>query len=291
MCWFPRRPWRLRIRREGYEHIIRCGECPGCLEFDRRRLCDRLCAHYPDRTRELWLVRIAAPAANAARLCHNLHRRSRIDLEPGFFRLGTKAVAVIARSKAQIREVLRRKRIEHSIERIRLKRGRRAWFAITSGLLVAREHYGKHVNRWYVHDLREVKHLDWEVESASFGRGYERNYSPRATKQGNLLLVPDERWKESKLHRMGRKQLASYLNRAGEARSALADKEARARERRPSLSLSLPSKGEGYRSSVPPKHWTQEPLMPGWSVGGKKAPLWYTRRSGKWWKPGGDDST
>ena len=46
MCWFPRLGWRLRIAREGFSHIVRCGECPGCLEFERRRLADRLCAKY-----------------------------------------------------------------------------------------------------------------------------------------------------------------------------------------------------------------------------------------------------
>jgi len=46
MCWFPRLGWRLRIAREGFEHIVRCGECPGCLEFERRRLADRLSEKY-----------------------------------------------------------------------------------------------------------------------------------------------------------------------------------------------------------------------------------------------------
>ncbi len=46
MCWFPRKPWRLRIAHEGFEHVIRCRECPGCLEFERRRLADRLHAYF-----------------------------------------------------------------------------------------------------------------------------------------------------------------------------------------------------------------------------------------------------
>ena len=121
MCWMPLKPWSLRIARDDWTGIVPCGECPGCLEFYRRRLCDRLRAKYRDlevralrasgrgRARAasrpnapepaLYLNRIYAPLEHHAALSRKLHRRRGLELEPGFLRLGATSFAVIARVK------------------------------------------------------------------------------------------------------------------------------------------------------------------------------------------------
>lgn len=105
MCLWPRKPWRIRITREGFEHVIRCGECPGCLEFERRRLAERLHAKYcsagtargvatgitpsirsarcAEQNKHLFVVRIYAPIDAHASIAHALHRRRGVHLSPG----------------------------------------------------------------------------------------------------------------------------------------------------------------------------------------------------------------
>lgn len=46
MCRWPTMPWRIRFHRDGFEGVIPCGECPGCLEFYRRRLAARFQSRY-----------------------------------------------------------------------------------------------------------------------------------------------------------------------------------------------------------------------------------------------------
>jgi hypothetical protein len=83
MCLWPVKPWRIRFHKDGFEGVMRCRECPGCLEFDRRRMADRLQTKYglmkpchgagrrgrapvgaaqpPSRSSCLFVVRIWAP--------------------------------------------------------------------------------------------------------------------------------------------------------------------------------------------------------------------------------------
>lgn len=252
MCWFPRQPWRLRIARDHFSHIIRCRECPGCLEFERRRLGDRLQAkysvpaapHQQDRvnpveqsrsttgagtsfvrrrveaaaagrvrrrstaTTPLFLVRIYAPLERHADICHALHRRPGLQLEPGLYRLGTTSFAVLARSRSAIPLALRRLGLEHRIESIRLSRGRRAWRAITSGVAVARVAYGEQVKRWYARGLPPAERQKWEILKMPQGSHYQRASSPRAWNRGNLVLVPPELWS---MRRCDRRALRSAM--------------------------------------------------------------------------------
>lgn len=46
MCWNPVLPKTLRAHADGYWHIIRCRNCPGCRELEQRWLMDRLRAKY-----------------------------------------------------------------------------------------------------------------------------------------------------------------------------------------------------------------------------------------------------
>jgi hypothetical protein len=216
ICWFPRKPWALKISRDGFEHVIRCGECPGCLEFDRRRLGDRLRRKYgfpqeeqtgprgsPPRNANrahasklptLFLVRIYAPLADHARLSHSLHRRKGLELEPGFYRLGTSSFGLIARSKSKIAQVLCEMGLSSRIEAVCRPERRRAWRALTAGILVARDAYGEQVKRWYARGLPPAEREEWEVERRAMQKPWNRGTGARARSGAKLVLVPPEVW-------------------------------------------------------------------------------------------------
>jgi hypothetical protein len=216
MCWMPLKPWSLRISREDWSGIVPCGECPGCLEFYRRRLADRLKAKYgSDRARtergavrgldpakrdcaqvasQLYLIRIYAPVEQHAALSRLIHRRRGVELEPGFLRLGATSFAVLAHGKVLPPLYLSGVRLETRTEAIRLSRGRRAWRSATAGMLVAREAYGEQVNRWYLSGLPPAEKESWDVSTRAGAKAYSRASSPRVWKKGNLVLVPPEIW-------------------------------------------------------------------------------------------------
>jgi hypothetical protein len=223
MCLWPLKPWRIRIARDGFEHVIRCGECPGCMEFDRRRLADRLWRKYgsgnargaatttspggqpADGVRRqpsiLYIVRIYAPIDLHARIAHALHRRRGLRLEPGMWRLGSGSFAVISREKAAVRECLDRLGLRHRIEPLRLSRGRRAFRVLTAGLLVAREIYGEQRNRWYARGLPPAEREKWEVQKLAKYQSYDRARSPRARTERRVVLVPPDVWQLSRTDR------------------------------------------------------------------------------------------
>jgi hypothetical protein len=232
-CWFPRKPWAIKISRDGLEHVIRCGDCPGCLEFDRRRLSDRLRAKYyprgverrfdagahhavPSRetlglTAPLYLARIYAPLEQHSRLSHSLHRRRGIELEPGYFRLGATSFAVLSRSRGPLAAILRAVRLEHRIESVQLKRGRRAWQPLTAGVLVAREVYGEQVKRWYARGLPKLEREPWQVEKRAMQKPWRRAGGARARTKSSVVLVPPELWR---LPRGARRNLRAALSGA-----------------------------------------------------------------------------
>lgn len=232
MCLWPRKPWRIRIAREGFEHVIRCGECPGCLEFDRRRLAGRLWQKYGNQTsraggaikssiggdarvpvtpaQQLYVVRIYAPIELHKVMAHNLHRRRNLQLEPGFARLGATSFVLISRAVAPLRSLLKRLGVRHRIEPLKLSRGRRAFHGLTAGLLVAREIYGEQVNRFYFRGLPPAEREKWEVQKIEHYRSYDRSGSPRAWTSRRVVLVPPAVWK---LSRTDRRALRSQLLR------------------------------------------------------------------------------
>jgi hypothetical protein len=233
MCLWPRKPWRIRITREGFEHVIRCGECPGCLEFERRRLASRLHARYAPssargadsstqtgtigvegaakNSRRLFLVRIFAPLELHASIAHALHRRRGVELEPGMWRLGATSFALLARTAPSLRAVLKRMGLRHRVEPLRLSRGRRAFRNLTAGLLVAREIYGEQRNRWYARGLPKADRLKWEVKKICKYASYDRWRSPRANIESRVVLVPPDVWR---LSRPDRRSLRGMLLRA-----------------------------------------------------------------------------
>jgi len=232
MCHDPVKPWRIRFHGDGFSGILRCRECPGCLELDRRRMADRLNAKYqhsptggnsngrsgrtgragstaaPSPT--LFVVRIWAPLELHASIAHKLHRRRGLELEPGMWRLGASSFAVIARGTRRMRDVLKRLGYQHRIEPLRLSRGRRAWRVLTAGITVAREIYGEQRNRWYARGLPPAERQKWEVQKIGEYKSYSRARSPRAWTGRKLVLVPPEVWQ---LRRVDRRSLRGLLNR------------------------------------------------------------------------------
>lgn len=98
-CLWPRRPGSMVAYNDrGGEHVIRCGACLGCREFDRRRLHLRLHTKYRDDHRRRWAVVIEVPHHLQARVLRALHRRKHIRAE-GMYRLGAKALAFITHQR------------------------------------------------------------------------------------------------------------------------------------------------------------------------------------------------
>ena len=194
MCYFPLRPGRLRAVRDGFAVPLRCRDCPGCFELDRRRLAARLQAHYQDHTGELWRARIRAPREEHSRLSRNLHRRSSLALEPGLFRCGPGAFQVLGRDEKALRAALAELGRPHRVWRVRLGRGRATWSAVTAGLVVSRQQYGEQTKRWYVAGLKPLEKLTWSIDRIPYEKGYDRRRSPRAWTDDGRALYPPEFW-------------------------------------------------------------------------------------------------
>ena len=211
MCEAPRGPNILRLGRGDWTIVARCRECRGCIEFERRRLADRLIAKYPDRKRRLFLLRVYAPLSEHAVLSHKLHRRRSLKLEPGFFRLGLTSFGLIARSKPFTPLFGEGRGLTARVEPIRLARRRRAWRAITAGLVVVRSVYGEQVNRWYVRGLPPAEREKWEVIKLGAHSPHGRRSGPRVWAGERVVLVPPEVWR---LPRASRRDLRGLLARA-----------------------------------------------------------------------------
>jgi hypothetical protein len=232
MCRFPIKPWRIRFHRDGFEGVIPCGECPGCLEFYRRRLAARFHEKYgtdgefgsnanPRLLRgrrakqaapsiSLFAVRIYAPLELHAEYSRRWHRRPRLQLEPGFVRCGSRSFFLITRAPIELLRVLSRIGLRFRSHRILLRRGARAWRALSAGLIVSRAVYGEQRNRWYARGLPEADRQKWEVRKVAKYQTYDRSSSPRAWSGRGLVLVPPEVWK---LQRADRRALRSLLMR------------------------------------------------------------------------------
>jgi hypothetical protein len=258
MCWMPRKPWSLRIVREGWSGIVPCGECVGCLEFYRRRLADRLHAKYSSAQRgkrtgikpcpevlngprdrsstSLFLIRIYAPIDSHAALSRKLHRRRGLQLEPGFIRLGATSFAVLSHVRRLPPLTLEGEVLETRAEPIRLSRGRRAWRSATAGMLVEREAYGEQRNRFYVRGLAPAAKESWNVLTQSGAKNYYRARDPRVWKSYNLVLVPPEVWALGRADRRTiRRDLAGANSPEGVARVMAMVSELAARKSQSSL--------------------------------------------------------
>ncbi len=216
MCRSPRRPWAMTGTDDDWQFPLPCGACDGCLERIRRALADRLnmkygrgraggaisstsdgsnTAHTAERKdHDLFVIRIWYPKELQVELSAKLHRRRGLELEPGFFRLGTDSFAVLARSKEIIPPLLRRLGLRHRVEPVRLSRGRRAWRKLTAGILVARAVYGEQVKRWYMRGLPETEKMRWDVVKKAMQKPWRRRTGARVRTGKKIILVPPAIW-------------------------------------------------------------------------------------------------
>ena len=233
MCWFPRLPHRLRARREGFETVIPCGDCPGCREFDALRLARRLVETHRDRAAaavsgecqgtshkrqngksdrpQLFAVRIDAAKEKHAELSRLIHRWRGVEVEPGFFRAGVESFVVLSSAPGELEERLRRRRLRF----VRRPMGRldrlKSWRHVVCGLLVARSAYGEHINRFYRRGLAPLEKINWEIGKNDVYTTYHRATSPRAISQTDGELLPPSMWQ---LPRGSRRSLHGIFNRA-----------------------------------------------------------------------------
>lgn len=216
MCRSPRRPWAMTGTDDEWQFPLPCGDCEGCMERLRRQLAHRLTRAYAKpttvgsastsnartetasasatRSAALWLVRIWAPADLHYWFSRKLHRRRGLELESGTYRLGVDSFAVLARSKFSLPRVLRRLGLRFTVEPVRLSRGRRAWRALTAGILVARAIYGKEVKRWYARGLPPAERKSWDVVKRAMQKPWRRRTGARVRTGGKIILVPPAIW-------------------------------------------------------------------------------------------------
>lgn len=214
MCVSPRLPHRLRARREGFETTIRCGDCPGCREFEVLRLERRLVQTYAaivasaddngcrDRAQvsaipkkiapRLSAVRIYCPAEMHASMSRRIHRWRGVEIEPGFFRAGVDSFIVLSREHRELVARLRRRRFRvHAWPVKRLDR-QVSWRAVARGLIVARSAYGENINRYYRRGLAPAAREHFEVVRINEYKRFDRARDPRATSERLGDLVPAE---------------------------------------------------------------------------------------------------
>ena len=158
-CWHPLNPTKWATTSEDGEdaHIIRCRQCPGCLELDRRKLADRLEATFKEEVDNLWVVMVEVNAVEVARFAASLSRISSLWRTWGWCRIGANRIAIVVAGR---KPNLRASRLcdgrKVSLLRVLRSRGRRAWRELTAGILYSRAVYGENANRWYIRGLKRV---------------------------------------------------------------------------------------------------------------------------------------
>lgn len=195
MCWAPRVYGHLRaVGEDGFSTILPCYNCPGCREFERRRLEKRLKQRYQDYGGELFAFTIKAPLKEQARLSSNLHRRPGLQLEPGFFRYGPDHFLLLARSRQPLEAILEKCDRPYTVQKVRKPGRRRQWAPVSAGLLIAREKYGQDTNRWYARGLPPAEKHNWTIERADNHERFDWRSAPRAWRTNGTSLRPPEAW-------------------------------------------------------------------------------------------------
>jgi hypothetical protein len=217
MCWRPRYPQMRRAYRQGSETVLRCGDCPGCREFEVLRLERRLVATYrsaeksrisrvdttekfPDpeignRSGRLFAVRVYCRREIHAAMSRQIHRWRGVEIEPGFFRAGVESFVVLSSSPAELVERLRRRRFQLDVRPIgRLDRAR-SWRDVARGLIVPRSAYGEDINRYYRRGLTPAEKEKWKVEERDVYKPFDKATDARVISESHGRLVPPRMWK------------------------------------------------------------------------------------------------
>ena len=217
MCWRPRYPQVRRARRDGCETVLRCGDCPGCREFEVLRLERRLVETYraiaaaevvakltpivpgshrsrPPRP-SLFALRVYCPKGKHASTSRRIHRWRGVSIELGFFRAGVDSFIVLSREPSELVARLRRRRFRVHVRPVgRLDRAR-SWRDVARGLIVAREAYGENINRWYRRGLAPADKMKWEVRKLDAYKPFDKATDHRVDSESHGRLVPPRMWK------------------------------------------------------------------------------------------------
>ena len=158
-CWHPLNPTKWATTSEDGEdaHIIRCRQCPGCLELDRRVLADRLEATFKEEVEDIWVVVVEAEVSLASGLSASLSRICKWSRTWGWCRIGASRIAiVVVGRKPNLRASKLCAGRKVSLTRVLKTRMRRAWRVVTACILYSRSVYGENANRWYIRGLKRV---------------------------------------------------------------------------------------------------------------------------------------
>lgn len=202
-CWHPINPSKYATVSEDGEdvHIIRCRECPGCLELDRRLLADRLMATFCEEVRSIWVVMVEASMEMAARICLSLRRTLKWSRVWGWCRIGGSHIAIVVAGQKPFVPVVRLWHgLKVSLIRVSKTRKRRAWRGVTAGILYSRSVYGENVNRWYIRNLKNVE----RVKRVAVWRGSGRSSHPEmlagvAGVRAGVSIHPPEAYRPPRL--------------------------------------------------------------------------------------------
>lgn len=146
------------------EHAIRCRDCAGCREYERRELCKLLDTHYASQSEAIWLVIVECPLSMQTLLAARLHRVSGCAFEPCFYRLGVEMFALTAVGRSPRPSALRTLNgYRVTVRRVQRGRGKRAWNLLTWGMLTPRAYLGRDLNRFYHRGIAKAERLKWNV--------------------------------------------------------------------------------------------------------------------------------
>lgn len=165
-CLNPRTPSKYAaVSEDGeLEHLVRCRDCVGCREYERRELCKLLDTHYASQSEALWLVIVECPLLEQSWLAAQLHRVRGCEFEPCFYRLGVEMFALIVVGRSPRLSACRTLTgYPATVNRVQRGRGKRAWNQLTWGMLTTRSTYGSHINRFYHRGIPKAERLKWNV--------------------------------------------------------------------------------------------------------------------------------
>lgn len=167
-CMAPRKPSAFAaVSDDGSsETILRCADCPGCREFERRRLCQRLRDLYKDRTEPLWILVVAAPLAKQAGLLVRIRRWRGVASLVGFYRLGkTHCATIVLGDPKPVGDALVAHHIQHNFSPLPSRLRNRSFRDLAAGILMPREDYGEQRNRFYHRGLPKAERDTWRIET------------------------------------------------------------------------------------------------------------------------------
>jgi hypothetical protein len=220
-CLNPRTPSKYAAVDDdsGQEHEVRCRDCAGCREYERRELCIQLDTYFAAYGGDLWLIVVEAESEDQGHIRARLSRMKSLRDSMGFYRLGSKAFAFIVAGKQPHSRVLRTQtRLSVHIVKVRRSRGKRAWNPLTWGMLVPRVEYGPNLNRFYHRGLPRVERNKWNVRKRGgmrarnpwVGRGAIAVRGDVALYRGDAATLPPLRKRNTPLVRR-----SSHLASAG----------------------------------------------------------------------------